>query len=76
MILARLTESRIVTSMDFRIALALLCLYACCLCIGIGFGGLFLLSRQSNALCSSLTCSPGSSFRGRLCPTGCMVSDV
>ncbi len=45
---------------DFRIEhpaaalLALLCLYACCLCIGIGFGGLFLLSRQSNALSNFL----------------------
>jgi ABC-2 type transport system permease protein len=29
-------------------------LYACCLCIGIGFGGVFILSRQSNALSNFL----------------------
>ncbi len=34
--------------------LALIALYACCLCIGLGFGGLFILSRQSNALSNFL----------------------
>ncbi|MEJ7690418.1 MAG: ABC transporter permease [Nocardioidaceae bacterium] len=33
---------------------ALMALYACCLCIGLGFGGLFILSRQSNALSNFL----------------------
>lgn len=45
---------------DFDIAdplAALVCLvavYACCLCIGLAFGGLFVLSRQSNALSNFL----------------------
>ncbi len=34
--------------------LALVALYACCLCIGLGFGGLFILTRQSNALSNFL----------------------
>lgn len=33
---------------------SLLLLYASCLCVGVGFGGLFLLSRQSNALSNFL----------------------
>lgn len=32
----------------------LLSLYASCLCIGVGFGGVFILSRQSNALSNFL----------------------
>ncbi|MEP6665536.1 MAG: ABC transporter permease [Nocardioidaceae bacterium] len=42
--------------MDHPVAalLALASLYACCLCIGLGFGGLFILSRQSNALSNFL----------------------
>ncbi len=45
---------------DFEVAhpvaavLALASLYACCLCIGVGFGGVFILSRQSNALSNFL----------------------
>lgn len=45
---------------DFRIdhpgaaIVSLAAVYACCLCIGLGFGGLFVLSRQSNALSNFL----------------------
>jgi ABC-2 type transport system permease protein len=34
--------------------LALVALYACCLCIGLGFGGIFILTRQSNSLSNFL----------------------
>jgi ABC-2 type transport system permease protein len=34
--------------------ISLLSLYLCCLCIGLGFGGVFILSRQSNALSNFL----------------------
>ena len=34
--------------------ISLVALYACCLCIGLGFGGVFILSRQSNALSNFL----------------------
>jgi ABC-2 type transport system permease protein len=34
--------------------LSLLAVYVCCLCIGLGFGGLFVLTRQSNAMSNFL----------------------
>ena len=34
--------------------ISLLALYAACLCVGVGFGGLFLLTRQSNAMSNFL----------------------
>ncbi|MGI8577514.1 MAG: ABC transporter permease [Nocardioidaceae bacterium] len=45
---------------DFRldhpvaVLVTLAAVYGCCLCIGLGFGGLFVLSRQSNALSNFL----------------------
>ncbi|MGI8700017.1 MAG: ABC transporter permease [Nocardioidaceae bacterium] len=35
-------------------ALSLLAVYVCCLCIGLAFGGLFVLTRQSNAMSNFL----------------------
>jgi ABC-2 type transport system permease protein len=34
--------------------ISLLAVYVCCLCIGLGFGGLFVLTRQSNAMSNFL----------------------
>lgn len=35
-------------------AVSLVAVYACCLCIGLAFGGLFVLTRQSNAMSNFL----------------------
>ncbi len=35
-------------------AVSLLAVYVCCLCIGLAFGGLFVLTRQSNAMSNFL----------------------
>lgn len=44
------------TMIDHPLAalVAVASLYLCCLCIGLGFGGVFILSRQSNALSNFL----------------------